>query len=846
MLRLGHLGLRTRLMPLYASTAGKKEKNLTTSGNILYSWGTPLRKLDCFVTACCIIGEGRRARDAVGAREGLGMTSVRNGVSRRLSLPRSFAWAMVAVLAVAFAGCSRDPQVRKQKYFDKGKAYADKGKYAEAAIEFQNSLQIDPQFEPAHYELALCFLKQGALQRAYNELARAVQISPGDSNAQVQLANLFLAARKPSDAREHAQLVLNSDPQNAQAEIIIAEADASQGDLAKGIDEAQKAIQMDPRRSASYVSLALLQDHNNDAAGAEQNLKKAIALDPKSAPAALAAGQFYESEKRWTEAEQQFQSAIAIEPGNPTLRATLAALYVNEGRKDLAEQYLQSAKNSPELKNNPSGYRLLGDYYLSQGQLDKASAEFASLYAAHPADILVSRAYVGILILQNRIDDASKVEDQILRNFPSDFETQVLHGEILTRQGKPNDAIPVLEAAVKTAPDNPVGHYYLGIAYAATSNFGQAQFHWLEAERLHPGMPEPERALAEYAARSGNTSLLIDSSEQLMKIEPKSPEGYLYHARALYTKGDLAGAETDLKQAMAIAPQNPLAYERMGDLRYSQKQYTEAAKFYNQALGIDPASTSALTGLVNIDLAQKQPAQALRFVQDQLARVSQNSGLYFLLGQVELRNQDPAKAQDALQKAVALDQNNVAAFEALAQVQTSLGSIDQAIANYQRGIEANPRALQLYVAEAILYENRGEWQKAQDLYQKALGIQSDYPVAANNLAYLMLEHGGNVNVAVSLAQTARRGLPDLPGTADTLGWAYYHQGVYNAAIDMLQQAEKAEPSNPNYHYHLGMAYEKSNDYADAKKQLQYTLQISPNYAHADDIRKVLSGSPTAN
>ena len=266
------------------------------------------------------------------------------------------------------------------------------------------------------------------------------------------------------------------------------------------------------------------------------------------------------------------------------MRATLARFYLSEGRKDLAEQSLQNAKNAPGLKNNPAGYRLLGDFYLSQGQLDKASTEFASLYAAHPKDLLVATAYAGILILQNRIDDAAKIDDAILKSSPADYEAQVLHGEILTRQGKANDAIPVLEAAVKSAPDNAIGHYYLGLAYAAASNFGQAQYHWLEAERLRPGMPEPERAIAAYAAQSGNVDLLVDSSEQLIKIEPHSPEGYLYHATAIYSKGDKAGAEQDLKKAMEIAPQNPIVYERMGNLRAAEKQFTEAAKLYNQAL----------------------------------------------------------------------------------------------------------------------------------------------------------------------------------------------------------------------------------------------------------------------
>ena len=182
------------------------------------------------------------------------------------------------------------------------------------------------------------------------------------------------------------------------------------------------------------------------------------------------------------------------------------------------------------------------------------------------------------------------------------------------------------------------------------------------------------------------------------------------------------------------------------------------------------------------------------------------------------------------------------AFLLLGSVQVSRGSVDQAIAGYQRALTANPRDVRILVALGGLLDARNEWQKAQDLYQRALQIQPDYPVAANNLAYLMLKHGGNVDVALSLAQTARRGLPNLPNSADTLGWAYYQQGVYNAAIDMLQQAVKGDPKNPTYHYHLGLAYQKASNYAMAKKQLEYTLKLSPEYSQAAEIKALLAQS----
>lgn len=248
-----------------------------------------------------------------------------------------------------------------------------------------------------------------------------------------------------------------------------------------------------------------------------------------------------------------------------------------------------------------------------------------------------------------------------------------------------------------------------------------------------------------------------------------------------------------------MAPKYSAAYARMGDLRGSEKQFDEAAKFYSQALALDPSSSVALAGLVNIDLTRKQPVQAQQRVQAQLAQVPQSSAFYLVLGQVELRNQNPAKAEEAFEKATELDKNNITAFVFLANTEASPGSIDQAVANYQRAIEQNPRDARICVSLGGLFETRGDWKQAEDQYQKELQIQPDYPVAANNLAYLMLEHGGNVNVPLSLAQTARRGLPDLPNTADTLGWAYYHQGAYSSAIDTLQEAVTGNSQNPTFH-----------------------------------------------
>ena len=170
-----------------------------------------------------------------------------------------------AVMALAvLAGCSRDPQVRKKAYLDKGVAYFEKGKYDAAIIEYQNAIQIDPNFAAAHYEMARSFSKQGDWTHAFQELQLTVQLDPKNFKAQLDLADFYLAGRKFQDAHDHAALVLQSDPKNAQAQVILSKADAALGDSQKALSEAQQAVQIDPNRSLSYLNLALMYERSSD------------------------------------------------------------------------------------------------------------------------------------------------------------------------------------------------------------------------------------------------------------------------------------------------------------------------------------------------------------------------------------------------------------------------------------------------------------------------------------------------------------------------------------------------------------------------------------------------------
>jgi tetratricopeptide (TPR) repeat protein len=299
-------------------------------------------------------------------------------------------------------------------------------------------------------------------------------------------------------------------------------------------------------------------------------------------------------------------------------------------------------------------------------------------------------------------------------------------------------------------------------------------------------------------------------------------------------------AEADFQKAIEMAPKDPSGYVALGQWRMAQKKTADAEKLFEQALAIDPGNVPALDGILQGYAANKQPvSKSVDRVQAQLAKVPNSSALYNLAGRLAARNGDLSGAQKYFQKAVELNQNDLDAFMYLGQVAKMQGSADAAVGSWQQWAQKSPRDVRPYMLLGSFEESR-DWQKAQTYYQKALEIQPDYAPAANNLAYLMLEHGGNVDMALSLAQTARRGMPNSPYSADTLAWAYYRKGLYPSAVSLLEQATKEAGNVAVFHYHLGLVYQKQSDAAKAKMHLEKALQIDPKFKQADEARQALS------
>src|SRR6202041_4054113 len=132
-------------------------------------------------------------------------------------------------------------------------------------------------------------------------------------------------------------------------------------------------------------------------------------------------------------------------------------LYMAQGKKTEAEAFLKQVKT--KFPDNSTGYRMLGDFYFATGDLDKATAEYGSLFNDHPRDIQVKKNYIQLLILKNRLEEATKLNDPILKASPRDVDSLVYRGQIQLGRGNAGGAVDSLQDALRNDPNNAVAHY---------------------------------------------------------------------------------------------------------------------------------------------------------------------------------------------------------------------------------------------------------------------------------------------------------------------------------------------------------------------------------------------------
>jgi tetratricopeptide (TPR) repeat protein len=773
--------------------------------------------------------------------------------------------AIIVTAVLALVSCSRDPNVAKRRYLESGNKYFDKGKFKEARIMYLNARAKDQRWGPAYYRLGLTALKLSSISEAVNAFRRALELLPVSEadhwDAVVKLSEIYLGVTRQKayldEVQGYCEALLKRDPNSYDGHRLTADLE-----YARATEQFKVAMRDEGR--------ALL-----DQAIAEY--RKAEAIKAGQVGVVMQLARALAAETQYVEAEKLYRSVFEKDKTFQYAYTELYRLLMFQGRPADAEQVLKlGAQNNPkqfgyltllamhyylqqrredmvgvlnQIKSHArefeQAYLTVGDFYLRMGDGESAVREYREGMAK---DVKRKTTYekrmIEVMMRQGRRAEAADLNAQILKDEPDDNDARGLAATFMLDRGDVTKALTELQAVVTLTPDNPVAQYNLGRVHAARGEAEQARQRFQKAIDLRPDYVLARLALAQLQVTRGDFDAALKSSQQVLAIDRNNNNARLIASAALMGQKKFAESRQLLDSMLKANPSSPDVLFQLGVVNLAENKFKEAEDAFRRSYELNPANSRGLMGMVETEMAQNHPEQAMQLLQTESAKVPTRMDFLLALGNTAVRAGKFDLAVSYFEKVA----------ESLAKGSKAQGDLYLRIGEtYRRKGDLTNSVIALQKARAILPDNgvvlgtlalvldaAGRWSEARQVYEVVIKLDPSNGVALNNLAFLLSEHGGDLDDALTKAQRAKQLLPNLSEVSDTLGWIYLKKNLTDNAIDIFKDLVNKVPAQAVFRYHLGMAYSQKGDKTRALKELQDALKYNPTQGDREKIQQLIT------
>lgn len=178
-----------------------------------------------------------------------------------------------------------------------------------------------------------------------------------------------------------------------------------------------------------------------------------------------------------------------------------------------------------------------------------------------------------------------------------------------------------------------------------------------------------------------------------------------------------------------------------------------------------------------------------------------------------------------------------------AEVFETQGKYTEAIAEYRKAIEKNPKALNLHyrLGRALLQQSHDPavLEQARKEFEAELALNPSDAVAEYQVAEILAAGQQKAQAAAHFERAAEL-RPDFPEALIAVAKLRIEAKRYADAIALLERAIKLQPRNETAHYNLMMAYRNAGRAADAEREKTELerLQKPPEGEFTDFLKRL--------
>jgi tetratricopeptide (TPR) repeat protein/predicted Ser/Thr protein kinase len=485
------------------------------------------------------------------------------------------------------------------------------------------------------------------------------------------------------------------------------------------------------------------------------------------------------------------------------------------------------------LKIDPTfaeAYQMMGEAYRDKREYDKAVEFFSKAI-----DIAPTLAYAY-------------------------YERAVIKASICNQ---PDAAIPDFEKVLQYDPESHIGWFAKGSIEGEKKQYDAAIQNYTKAIKLYPQYDWAYNNRGLIYCKSGDTDRALADYNQALRLNPALPAAYINRG-VVYRDRSKRGtspdecrklidrAIADYNEALRLNPQSPEAYTNRG-LAYKDKAEYE----------INPDARKVL-----LERAMADYNEAIRANHKWVPAYNNRGTLYKDMGEADRAIADLNEAIRLDPKMADAYNNRGLAYNIKAKRERSeLGGtdgekefeelMDQAIADYNKAIDLNPKDVKAYNNRGNAYQDRKELNRAIADFNEAIRLAptTAAPYVNRGNAYVkMVERAERerspddfgkrnpaewrelIDRAIADFNEALRLEPLLSAAYYNRANAYYKSGKWDKAVADYAQVISLYPNDAEAYYYRGLACEKSGDSDRAIADYNEAIRLNPKYADAYNSR----------
>lgn len=499
-------------------------------------------------------------------------------------------------------------------------------------------------------------------------------------------------------------------------------------------------------------------------------------------------------------AAKEFNLALNEIPESHEVMYQLANIYFKDKKLDEAIHWAElSVKKNPDY--NYWYYGQLAQMYSTAKQYDKAASTFAIMVDKEP-DRKANYEEAGNQYLNaKKPKEAVKFFEKSISKFGVEENICRKLEELYFDLGQPNDAIRIIKKLTDTYPTD---IKFLGLyaeSLTRANKVSDAKAVYLRMLELDETNGYAAFGMADVLRREGKNDesfyyLSKGFADKKVNIQHKLKVISSYYF--LITKDEKSKNQAfELsKKLLEAHPDDATAYQVYSDILFAANMLAESRDYLKQGLAIDGKDYRIWQKLFGIDI-----------------KLDNDQFLY-----------DDSKA------ALELFTTQTGLFIIHSSAAIRVGQYDKAIESASQGLDISfkpEEKIQFYLTLADAWYEKGNYDKSDGYFEKALETDQQNALALNNYAYNLFKRNIRLEKAEEMVLKALTIEPNSGSYADTYGCILMAKGKLAEAETWIKKALQLEGDNAEVLEHLGDVYVKQGKNELAIEAYKKALSIDP-------------------